>query len=92
MEFGTATYVLGTGAHSWQVVACSGAGIGHKSLLFAARTMAGSALDLITKPELLKRAQDEFRTRKGDRKYVSPVGKDVKPPLELARRTAGLED
>ncbi|MGY5880590.1 MAG: amidohydrolase [Candidatus Thorarchaeota archaeon] len=92
MEFTTATYVLGTGAHSWQVVSCSGAGIGHKSLLFAARTMAGSAIDLLTKPDLLKRAQDEFETRRAGRKYVSPVGKDVKPPLELARRAAGLED
>ena len=90
MEFTTATYVLGTGAHSWQVVSCSGAGIGHKSLLFAARTMAGSAIDLLTKPDLLKRAEDE--TRRAGRKYVSPVGKDVKPPLELARRAAGLED
>ena len=92
MEFTTATYVLGTGAHSWQVVSCSGAGIGHKSLLFAARTMAGSAIDLLTKPDMLKRAQDEFKKRKAGRKYVSPVGKDVKPPLELARRAAGLDD
>ncbi|TFG30810.1 amidohydrolase [Candidatus Thorarchaeota archaeon] len=92
MEFTTATYVLGTGAHSWQVVACSGAGIGHKSLLFAAKTMAGSAIDLLTKPDLLKRTQDEFETRKAGRKYVSPVGKDIKPPLEIARKAAGLEE
>jgi aminobenzoyl-glutamate utilization protein B len=92
MEFTTSTYVLGTGAHSWQVVACSGHGIGHKSLLFAAKTMAGSVIDLLAKPELLKRAKDEFETRKAERKYVSPVGKDVKPPLELARRAAGIED
>jgi len=92
MEFTTSTYVLGTGAHSWQVVSCSGAGIGHKSLLFAARTMAGSAIDLLTKPDMLKRVQDEFETRKAGRKYVSPVGKDVKPPLELAKRAAGLDD
>jgi aminobenzoyl-glutamate utilization protein B len=91
MEFTTATYVLGTGAHSWQVVACSGAGIGHKSLLFAARTMAGSAIDLLTKPDMLKKVQDEFEKRKAGRKYISPVGKDVKPPLEIARKAAGLE-
>jgi aminobenzoyl-glutamate utilization protein B len=92
MEFTTSTYVLGTGAHSWQVVACSGASIGHKSLLFATRTMVGSVIDLITKPDLLKLVQDEFETRKAGRKYVSPVGKDVKPPLEIARKAAGLED
>jgi aminobenzoyl-glutamate utilization protein B len=92
MEFTTATYVLGTGGHSWQVVALGAAGIGHKSLLFAARTMAGAALDLITKPDMLKRAKDEFETRRASRKYVSPVGKDVKPPLEIARKAAGLEE
>jgi aminobenzoyl-glutamate utilization protein B len=53
--------------------------------------MAGSAIDLLTKPDMLKKAQDEFEKRRAGRKYVSPVGKDVKPPLELARKTAGLE-
>jgi len=91
MEFTTCTYVLGTGGHSWQVVALGASGVGHKSLLFAARTMAGSTIDLLTKPDMLKKAQDEFEKRKGGRKYVCPVGKDVKPPLKLARETAGLE-
>ena len=92
MEFTTSTFVLGIGGHSWQVVACSGAGIGHKSLLFAARTMAGSAIDLLTKPDLLKKTKDEFVDRKAGRKYISPVPKDVKPPLEMARKAAGLDD
>ncbi|TFG32600.1 amidohydrolase [Candidatus Thorarchaeota archaeon] len=92
MEFSTATYVLGIGAHSWQVVACSGAGIGHKSLLFAAKTMAGSAIDLLTKPELLKKAREEFEVRKAGRTYVSPVPKDLKPPLEIAKKHAGLSN
>ncbi len=92
MEFTTATGALGTGSHSWQVVASSAAGVAHKALLFAAKTMAGSAIDLITKPELLKQVKDEFVKRKAGRKYVSPAGKDIKPPLELARRAAGYED
>lgn len=52
MEFGTAAYVLGIPGHSWQVVACCGMSIGHKSLIFAAKTLAGATLDLITKPEI----------------------------------------
>ncbi len=92
MEFTTSTFVLGIGGHSWQVVACSGAGIGHKSLLFAARTMAGSAIDLLTKPDLLKKTKDEFEVRKAGLNYISPVPKDVKPPLEMARKAAGLDD
>jgi len=33
-EFSTAAWVLGTPGHSWQVVAQSGTGLGHKSLIF----------------------------------------------------------
>jgi len=57
--------VLGAPAHSWQAVAQGASGLGHKSLLFAAKTIAGTALDLMTDPEMLKRAQDEHRKRFG---------------------------
>ncbi len=55
MEFSTAAFVLGTPGHSWQTVACSGMSIGHKSLIFAAKTLAGSALDLIADPALIEK-------------------------------------
>jgi len=88
MEFGTTAFVLGAPGHSWQAVACSGMSIGHKSLIFAAKTIAGAALDLITKPELLKRAQEEFKERMKDRAYKCPIPDDVQPPLEVARAAA----
>ncbi|RLI09063.1 amidohydrolase, partial [Candidatus Bathyarchaeota archaeon] len=88
MEFGTTAFVLGAPGHSWQAVACSGMSIGHKSLIFAAKTIAGAALDLITKPELLKRAQEEFKKRMKDRAYKCPIPDDVQPPLEVARAAA----
>ena len=88
MEFGTAAYVLGIPSHSWQAVACCGMSIGHKSLLFAAKTIAGATLDLITKPEILKKAQDDFKERMKGRIYKSPIPSDVKPPLEVARIAA----
>ena len=88
MEFGTATNVLGIPGHSWQWVACGGMSIGHKSLLFAAKTIAGSALDLMTKPELLKKAQDEFKERMKGMIYKSPIPSDVPPPLEVAKIAA----
>ena len=69
IEFNTSTYVLGIGAHSWQVVACSGSGIGHKSLIFASKSMAGAVIDLMTEPDLLKKARDEFEIRKAGRTY-----------------------
>ena len=83
MEFGTTTYVLGTPGHSWQNVAQSGTGIGHKSLIFAAKTIAASAIDLLTKSELLKQAWEELKDRKKERTYRTPLPQDAKPPLDM---------
>ncbi|MEM4727902.1 MAG: amidohydrolase, partial [Candidatus Bathyarchaeia archaeon] len=85
MEFSTTAYVLGTPGHSWQVVAQSGMGIGHRSLIFAAKTIASSALDLLERRELLERAWEEFKSRLKGRNYRSPIPTDAKPPLELWR-------
>jgi len=82
MEFDTAAYVLGCPGHSWQKVALSGMSIGHKSLIFSSKVIATSALDLITKPDLLKKSQDEFKVRKRGRVYKSPVPPDARPPLD----------
>jgi len=87
MEFGTTTFVLGSPGHSWQSVACGCMSIGHKSLLFAAKTIAGAALDLMTKPELLKKVHEEFHAKMKGRAYTSPIPDDVPPPLEVARAT-----
>jgi aminobenzoyl-glutamate utilization protein B len=56
--------------------------IGHKSLIFAAKTMVGAALDLFTKPELLKKAQKELKERLGGKEYQTPLPPDAKPPLD----------
>jgi aminobenzoyl-glutamate utilization protein B len=88
MEFSTTTFVLCAPDHSWQAVACSGTSIGHKSLIFAAKTIAGSTLDLITNPELLQKAKEEHRKTLKGRTYKCAVPDDVEPPLEIARRAA----
>jgi len=81
MEFSTATYPLGSPGHSWQNVACSRVEIGHKSLLFAAKVIATTALDLMTKPEVLAKVRKEFEESTKNRRYVSPLPKESKPPL-----------
>jgi aminobenzoyl-glutamate utilization protein B len=82
MEFSTTTVVLGTPGHSWTTVATCGMSIGHKSLIFAAKTMAGAALELMTNEELLNKAQNELKERLAGRKYKSPVPSDAKPPID----------
>ncbi len=88
LEFETACNVLGAPGHSWQFVACCGSTLGHKSLVFAAKAMAGSVLDLLTRPELLNKAGAELKERLRGRTY-EPVGEPGrKPPLEQAREIA----
>lgn len=86
VEFGTATWILGTPAHSWQAVAQSGVGLGHKSLLFAAQIMAVTIIDLLVNEEYLKRAQEEQKRRLRNKTYKSPIPPDHKPPLEVWRK------
>jgi len=81
MEFSTATFPLGTPGHSWQNVACSRVDIGHKSLIFAAKIIACTALDLLTKSEGLAKISKEFEESTKGLKYVSPLPKELKPPL-----------
>ncbi len=83
MEFSTATWPLGTPGHSWMNVAASGTGIGHKSLIFAAKVIAASALDLLTKPEIVKMAWEEQLGRTRGKTYRSPLPPDAKPPLGM---------
>lgn len=86
MEFSTACNVLGAPGHSWQFVAASGSSIGHKSLIFAAKTMAGAVLDLIVEPALIEKAKDEHRYRLGKNVYIPDT--ERRPPLEQARQSA----
>jgi aminobenzoyl-glutamate utilization protein B len=86
VEFSTATWVLGTPAHSWQAVAQSGVGIGHKSLIFAAKVMAATAIDLLTNEGALTKAKEEHRQRTSNKKYKSPITPDHKPPLDVWQR------
>jgi len=81
MEFSTTCCILGTPGHSWQFTAQTGTSIGHKSLIFASKVIAASAWDLLTKPELLKKAREEWKERLGGRVYKPPIPADLKPPL-----------
>jgi aminobenzoyl-glutamate utilization protein B len=75
-----ATWVPGTAAHSWQAVAAGGTEIGTKGMLVASKTMALTAIDLMSSPVLLAKAIQEFTQSKGDYKYKALLG-DIKPAL-----------
>lgn len=75
----TSVWPIGTPAHSWQAVAMGKSSMAHKFMLFAAKTIAGTAADIIEDPEKLARAKKEHSLRIGNMAYVSPIPKDVKP-------------
>jgi aminobenzoyl-glutamate utilization protein B len=82
---GTATWVPGTSAHTWQAVAASGHSIGHKGTQLAAKAMTLMAVELFTNPQLRADAKAEFDTARGPNyTYKSLLG-DRKPPLDYRK-------
>lgn len=80
--FGTATWVPGTPAHSWQAVAAGGTSIGHKGMLLAAKLIALTAQDLFEDQALIAAAAAELKERQGtDFDYSALLG-DRTPPLD----------
>jgi aminobenzoyl-glutamate utilization protein B len=80
VEFGTAAWFLGTPGHSWQVTAQAGSPLGHKSLIYGAKIIAATAVDLFIKPDVLANIKEEFDTRKKEKVYESPIPNDLNPP------------
>jgi aminobenzoyl-glutamate utilization protein B len=76
---GTATWVPGTPAHSWQAVAAGGMSIGSKGMMVAAKTIALTAMDIFENPKTVEAAKKELEERRGkDFKYVPMLGN--RPP------------
>lgn len=75
-----ATWVPGTSAHSWQAVAAGGTEIGTKGMLVASKAMALTAIDLMSNPAFIQKANQEFKAAIGDYKYKALLG-DIKPAL-----------
>ena len=78
-QFSTACCALGTPGHSWQYTAQTGMHIGHAGMIAAARTLVQAGLQLMTDPDTLKKAREEFEKKTGGKKYKSPLPPDMKP-------------
>jgi len=82
----TATWVPGTPPHTWQAVAAGGMSIGHKGMLMAAKTMALTAIDLVSDPAHIQKARAEFEQARGkDFTYTTRLA-DRKPALDYSKR------
>lgn len=56
--------------HSWVVVACGGMSIGHKGMLYAAKALGLTMVDLFENEAIRKDMRKEFLERKGDYIYT----------------------
>lgn len=69
----------GTPPHSWQWVANGKSPVAHKGLLNAGKTIALTAYDILTNPELVQNMSKEHLNTLGGKKYVSAIPSDVMP-------------
>lgn len=76
ISLGATTAPIGTPWHSWAVVACGGMSIGHKGMLFAAKALGMTLVDVFENENLRKNMQAEFKERKGNYEYkpILPEG------------------
>ena len=79
-----ATAPLNSPWHSWVVVACGGMSIGHKGMLYAAKALSTTMVDIFENEKLRNEIQKEFEKRKGNEKWKAilpegppPVPKDA---------------
>ena len=78
--FTTACSNIGAPGHSWQITACSAHSIGLKGMLYGAKILAKAAQDLLTEPEILERANAEFKKRIRGKTYQCPLPESMDIP------------
>jgi aminobenzoyl-glutamate utilization protein B len=66
--------------HAWPTVACAGMSIGHKGLVYAAKAMATTMIDLYEDAKLLQAVQAEFKEKTKGVVY-KPFAPDGPPPV-----------
>ena len=75
----TACMAAGSPGHSWQNVACIGSSIGDKGIVFAAKVLAVTTIQLLQDEELRAAARADFEERMHEREYTTliPEGQAV---------------
>jgi len=66
--------------HAWPTVACAGMSIGHKGLIYAAKAMATTMVDLYEDPKTVQAIQAEFKEKTKGVVY-KPFVPEGPPPL-----------
>jgi aminobenzoyl-glutamate utilization protein B len=80
VSFRAAVAAKGTPLHTWQMVCQTGTSVASKGSLAASKWMAASALDCLTKPEIISEAWKEHNQYLAETKYYHPIPADLKVP------------
>lgn len=75
----TACWAGGVPGHSWAVTATGHNSIGHKGMMFAAKTMALAAIECFMNPQHIVKAWEEFRDAQ-PQGYTNPIPTHIVPP------------
>ncbi|MDE2415863.1 MAG: amidohydrolase [Comamonadaceae bacterium] len=76
-----ACYAFGTPMHSWQMVSQGQSSLAHAGMVRAARVLAGTAIELVQRPELIAQAKAELLERRQGKPYECPIPADVPLPF-----------
>ncbi len=80
-----ATCAIGTPFHSWQLTGQGKLPLAHKGMVHVAKVMAGTAVDALLNPAIIKDAKADHARRTGGKPYESPLPADAKPALDMSK-------
>ena len=80
-ELRVAARPLGTAAHHWAQTSCAAHPLGFKGMEVAAKVLGASMVDLLTDPQTVAQAKQEFAKATQGKPYVSPLAADAKPQV-----------
>ena len=79
--FSVVTLATGTPGHTWQWVAQGKSHLAKEGMFYAARTLAGAAIDIAMDSELQDRIKADFDARMNGQKYVCPIPPEIGPRI-----------
>src|SRR5690348_14068512 len=77
--------VPGIEYHEWHAAVTPVSSISHKGQAVGAKVLAASIIDLLTSPELLAKAREEFERESKSTPYFSLLPAEAQPPIDLNR-------
>ena len=81
-QFSAACYAFGIPGHTWAATACSGAPLGHRGMVFAAKVLATAGARFLTDAPLREAARAELERRLDGHVYQSPIPAGItRPPM-----------